>query len=100
RLLVADGTGGQPPSLNATLGAPVPMPGWVFADGPALEPGVQTDYVVYNPGNDAVDVDITVQPDAQALAAEAIPFAVNVRPGQFADVAVGKDSRVPNHSGY
>lgn len=99
RLLVSDGTSNQPKSINQTLGAPTPMPTWLFADGPVLEPGVQSSYVLYNPGPSVVDAAVSVQPDAQGVGLEVAPFEVKVRPGQFEVVPI-TNARVPSNSGY
>jgi hypothetical protein len=99
RLLVSDGTSNHPKSINQTLGAPTPMPTWLFADGPVLEPGVQSSYVLYNPGATIVDAAVSVQPDAQGVGLEVAPFEVKVRPGQFEIVPIS-NARVPANSGY
>ena len=99
RLLVSEGTTSQPKSLNQNLGAPAPMSTWLFADGPVFEPGVQTSYVVYNPGGAVADVAVSVQPDGQGIGLEVPPFDVKVRAGQFEVVSI-TNTRVPGNSGY
>lgn len=100
QLLVSDGTNNQPKSLAVTLGAPVPQPSWLFADGPRLEAGVTTAYVVQNPSTDTIQADLVVQPDAQAVGAEVVPVTVTVRPGGTATVPVTKDTPGATNAGY
>lgn len=100
RLIVTDGTNNLPPSLSNALGAPAAAAAWLFADGPAFEPGVETTYVLYNPGTETVEADLLVQPDALATGSEVEPFAVTVRAGQYATVPITRDSRVPSNAGY
>lgn len=100
QLLVSDGTNNQPKGLAVTLGAPVPQPSWVFADGPRLEAGVTTAYVVQNPSADTIQADLVVQPDAQAVGAEVVPVTVTVRPGGTATVPVTKDTPGVTNAGY
>ncbi len=98
QLLVDDGAHGDPKRLSVTLGAPSPQGTWVFPDGEPLGPGVDTTFVLYNPGTDTVEADVLVNIDGGGPDIE--PYGVTVRAGQYATVSLSKDNRVPAGVGY
>lgn len=85
---------GLPPSLASMLGAPEPEPIWLLADGIGAE-GYEERVVVYNPGDQAAEVDVEVLLDDPETNGVAEPFEVNVQPRRFAVVDVFGDGRVP-----
>ncbi len=98
QLLVDDGAHDGPKRLSATLGAPSPQGTWVFADGEPLGPGVDTTFVLYNPGTDTVEADVLINIDGGGPDIE--PYGVTVRAGQYATVSLSQDNRVPAGVGY
>jgi hypothetical protein len=96
RLLVNPGAMFELPLLAASVGSPVPRSVWVFADGRPRRPGLETTYVLFNPGTDPVEVELRVRPDGVAGPVE--PFRATVRPGQYQEINL--DDRVGASAGY
>jgi hypothetical protein len=96
RLLVNPGATFELPLLAASVGAPVPRSVWVFADGRPRRPGLETTYVLFNPGAESVDVELRVRPDGVAGPVE--PFRAVVRGGQYQEINL--DDRVGASAGY
>jgi hypothetical protein len=98
QLVVADGSGKQPAQLSVMLGAPDANRAWAFTDGRAVDDGVSTTYVVYNPGPNTVTADLVINVDAANTDIE--PYTVTVRPGEYATIPLDQDTRVPTKVGY
>lgn len=94
QLQVATDDAELPTSLAVTLGAPAPQPAWYFPLGAPVGEGVSQRFVVFNPTDTPAEVDVQLlvsDPDAGFIE----PFAVSVRPGQYATVDLADDERVP-----
>lgn len=94
QILIADGTGDDPTSVAAVLGAPEPATAWTFPDGIGGV-GYGERIVVQNPSGDAAEVDVQVVLDDPATNGVAEPFEVRVDAGGYEVVDVFADGRVP-----
>jgi hypothetical protein len=93
RLQSFDGSLG-PKGLSLALGVPEPSTTWAFADGTVDE--AQTErIVVYNPGDDRAEVDVSVLPTTEEPALEPQPFRLSIPAGDFSVVDYGAEDRVP-----
>lgn len=89
-----------PTSSALTLGAPVSAGTWHLPAGPPLGGEVRSRVVVFNPAEEPAEVDVQVvldDPDAHPFVE---PFELTVRPGQYAEVDLGADGRVPEGVGW
>jgi hypothetical protein len=84
-----------PTSTALALGAPGPAPAWHLPAGPALGGDVTGRVVVFNPGDEAAEVDVQVALEDPAAHPVVEPFELTVRAGQFAEVDLAADGRVP-----
>ena len=111
RLQQYDGSLG-PEGLALTLGTPGAGTGWVFPDGEAsaaspatpapedrADPREDRDalvtterIVVYNPGDERAEVDVTAVPTGDALAPQ--PFSLSIGPGRYEIVDYGGQQRI------
>jgi hypothetical protein len=95
RIVTTDGSREPyPEGLALALGAPSPLEAWAFADG-RLTAGRQEWIVVYNPGREWAEVEVTVRPPLDEGADPPTPFSIRVRPGRFETIAYHDDERVP-----
>jgi hypothetical protein len=94
QVLIADGTGDDPSSVAAVLGAPEAATAWVFPDGIGGA-GYGERIVVQNPTGDAAEVDVQVVIDDPATYGVAEPFQVRVDAASYEVVDVFADGRVP-----
>jgi hypothetical protein len=101
RLQRFDGSDG-PAGLDLTPAAPSAALVWAFPDGAVTE-GVSEVVTVYNPTDQAAEVDVEVALDPSADPAQPIavePFQMSVAPLDFAQVEVHADGRVPAGRGH
>ena len=111
RLQQYDGSLG-PEGLALTLGAPLAGTGWVFPDGEASAASPATPapedredpredrtalvtterIVVYNPGDERAEVDVTPVPTGDVAAPQ--PFSLSVGPGRYEIVDYGGQQRI------
>lgn len=94
QVLIADGTGDDPASVAALLGAPEPATAWTFPDGIGGV-GYGERIVVQNPSPDPAEVDVQVVLDDPATNGVAEPFEVRVDAESYEVVDVFADGRVP-----
>lgn len=100
RIVTTDGSREPyPEGLALALGAPEPLEAWAFADG-RLAAGRQEWIVVYNPGREWAEVEVTVRPPLDEGADPPTPFSIRVRPGRFETIAYHDDERVPVDQGH
>jgi hypothetical protein len=97
-----DGSGDGPAGLALTGAARAPASVWRFPDG-RVDEGVGEVVTVFNPTERQAEVDVEVNLDptddlSQPAAAE--PFPLTVPPGQFAQIDVAQDGRVPPGRGH
>lgn len=83
------------PGVTLTLGAPAGATQWVWADG-QTGPGVDEQYVVYNPGT--ATADLRLQVDLDEGVAE--PFDLTVPAGQVVQVVSSQEVRIPPGVGH
>jgi hypothetical protein len=99
RLQMFDGSLGKT-GVNLDLGQPAAQLNWGFPEGRVGGPDSEQ-IVVYNPGDKAAEVDVSVvlgpQPEGTAPPA---PFGVVVRPQSFELVDFGAEARVPKSVGH
>lgn len=94
QLEVVTGEAELPTSLSVSLGAPAAQPAWYFPLGAPVGDAVRQRFVVFNPSDTPAEVDVQLlSSDPEAGFVE--PFAVSVRPGQYAVVDLNEDERVP-----
>ncbi len=111
RLQQYDGSLG-PEGLALTLGAPLAGTGWVFPDGEASAASPATPapedredpredrtalvtterIVVYNPGDERAEVDVTPVPTGDVAAPQ--PFSLSIGPGRYEIVDYGGQQRI------
>jgi hypothetical protein len=85
---------GLPPSLAAMLGAPAPAPVWVFPDGVGAD-AYEERYALFNPGDEAAEIDLDVLLDDPETNGVADPFEITVQPRRYTLIDVFADGRVP-----
>jgi len=86
--------------LSLMLGAPVPVSRWLFPEGPPLTDGTDQQYVVMNPGEDPVVVEVQLRLDDQERTGPIEPYELTIRGGQYAAVSLTQDTRVPPGVGH
>jgi hypothetical protein len=97
QVLSQNATPTQPRSLSVVLGGSTPRPAWVFADGRSLDATASTVFVVYNPGAEAVEVELRLRMDLVTAAVE--PFRATIPPGAYQTIPIDGD-RVTRSVGY
>jgi len=89
-----------PKGLTTLLGAPSSATAWSFADGRPLADGIDVSFVLFNPGQDAIDAEVQLVVDDPAVNGFVEPYALSVRPGQFSVVDLRQDNRLPSGLGW
>ena len=99
QIQAADGSQGTTSALTVTPAAPQASSSWWFADGPT-DDGQSTYYVVQNPADSGVDVELQVRLDDAATNGDVPPFEVTVPAHRYVVIPLSADGRVPLGVGY
>lgn len=98
RLQSFDGSDAGTEGLSVALGQPEPTARRMFAHG-RVDEQVSERIVLYNPGKDSAEVDVSVRGlGVDPRSPE--PFGIVVRPGQFEIVDYGSEDRVARQVGH
>jgi hypothetical protein len=100
RIQTFDGTDGRE-GIALALGVPTPAETWLFPTG-EVGPGLSEQVVVYNPSEDAAEVEVEARLDDPAANGTPEPFELTVLPGRYSivDVGAAEDGRVPPEVGH
>jgi hypothetical protein len=90
----------DPGGITLVPGSPGAAPIWTFAAGPQFGEGVDTSYVVFNPGQGDAEVSVEVHSDAPGTLSTITPYEVKVRRGQYSVVDLAQDGRIPEGYGH
>lgn len=90
----------DPKGMTLVPGVPGAAPVWGFPGGPQLTEGVDVRYVVFNPGSTEADVALEIRSDAPGPSGQVSPYELRVRGGQYAEVSLRQDPRVPEGYGH
>jgi hypothetical protein len=80
--------------LTVQLGVPEAQQAWVFPDGLTAE-AVDETFVVYNPGTELAEVEISFALDDPAVNGVPEPVDLSLPPGSHATVDMNEDGRLP-----
>lgn len=80
--------------LTVQLGVPEAQQAWVFPDGLTAE-AVDETYVVYNPGTELAEVEISFTLDDPEVNGVPEPVDLSLPPGSHATVDMNEDGRLP-----
>lgn len=94
RIMVRDGSEGVE-ALDVALGTPVPAEVWHSPDGVVSE-DITEEFVVYNPGDTAAEVDLVVEPEAgeDGPPPTIEPFALTIPADGFQEVVLNEETRI------
>lgn len=89
-----------PPGMAVLLGAPAAVTSWAIPDGPALREGDDVHVVVFNPGGQQAEVDVSLLVADPSAVGVVEPYELSVRPGQFEVIDLRADQRLPDGVGW
>lgn len=98
RIQTLDGTDGRE-GITLALGVPVPALEWVYPVG-ETGPGLTEQVVVFNPSEDAAEVEVEARLDDPGANALPEPFELTIPPGRYSIVNIHAEDRVPAGVGH
>lgn len=100
QLAIVNADSDLPPGMAVLLGAPAPVTSWALPDGPPLREGDDVRVVVFNPGGQQAEVDVSLLVDDPSAVGVVEPYELSVRPGQFEVIDLRADQRLPDGVGW